>query len=144
VTTPPDATIIASTELARRRAALVHLSALLLLPPLCALAAWLAIRTWHGAPKSVSNPPMDEDAVRTSLRDRFFFDDHAREAINFHLSLCVWWLAALFVAALTCLTTSGIAPFVLAYGPVCAVLAARGASKGRLHRYPMTLRILRA
>ena len=66
--------------------------------------------------------------------------EHAREALNFHISVYLYGI----VAAVLCLFLIGI-PILIGIGIgslVCSILASVAASEGRLYRYPLTIRLV--
>lgn len=76
-----------------------------------------------------------------SQRDRSdFVADHAREALNFHLSLLLWTLIGLALS-FVCVGFVILAavPIVMI---VCGVLAAIAAGRGEYYRYPVTFRFV--
>lgn len=76
-----------------------------------------------------------------SQRDRSdFVADHAREALNFHLSLLLWTLIGLALS-FVCVGFVILAavPIVMI---VCGILAAIAASRGEYYRYPVTFRFV--
>ena len=73
--------------------------------------------------------------------DSPYVKHHAREALNFHLSLLLY--AVLCVPL--CLLVVGI-PLLIAVavlGIVCSIVAAIKASDGMYYQYPMTIRFVR-
>jgi uncharacterized Tic20 family protein len=75
-------------------------------------------------------------------RDRSpFVDDHGREAVNFQISLVLYYLIGI---ATTIFCGVGAAVIVATYilGLVGMILAAIAAHKGRYYRYPACLRLL--
>ncbi len=74
---------------------------------------------------------------------------HAREALNFHVTLLIYALGLIVLAVPLVITLIGIpvllaAVFALALGPlILAILAAIRASDGGVYHYPLTLRIFR-
>jgi len=76
-----------------------------------------------------------------SHRDRSdFIADHAREALNFHLSLLLWTLIGV-VLSFVCVGFVILAavPIVMI---VCGILGAIAASRGEYYRYPVTFRFV--
>jgi uncharacterized Tic20 family protein len=76
-----------------------------------------------------------------SQRDRSdFVADHAREALNFQLSMLLWWLIGL------ALTFVCVGVVILVAVPVvtivCGILASIAAGRGEYYRYPVTFRIV--
>jgi hypothetical protein len=73
--------------------------------------------------------------------DSPFITHHAREALNFHLSLLVYGL----VCVPLCFIFIGI-PLLIALaivGVVCSIVATVKASKGVYYQYPVTIRFVR-
>jgi len=66
--------------------------------------------------------------------------EHAREALNFHISLLIYSM----VSALLTFVLIGIPLlFIIGIGSlVCAVIASIKASEGGFYRYPLTLRMV--
>ena len=66
--------------------------------------------------------------------------DHAREALNFHISVYLY----AFVSFLLCFVFIGILllPVVAIGSVVCAIIACVKASNGEFYRYPLTLRLV--
>jgi len=72
-----------------------------------------------------------------------FVDDHGREAINFQISLLIYALVVVPVAAvLTCGIGAILWLGVWALGIVGMILAAVAAHRGQYYRYPATIRFL--
>lgn len=75
-----------------------------------------------------------------------FVAEHAREALNFNLSLFLYGIAAVVLAiatlgiALLVLVPVGLA-FAVAFF-LLVVIAAQRASRGEAYRYPLTIRFL--
>lgn len=69
-----------------------------------------------------------------------FIGDHAREALNFQISMSVWGI----VAGLLTYVLIGflLLPVVAVVWAVCMVIAALAASRGEEYRYPFTLRLV--
>jgi uncharacterized protein len=69
-----------------------------------------------------------------------FIDDHGREAINFQISLVIYYL----VGALLTMICVGIPVLIATYvlGIVGMILASIAANKGQYYRYPATIRFL--
>jgi uncharacterized protein len=70
-----------------------------------------------------------------------FVDDHGREALNFQISLVIYFLIGL---ATTALCGVGVAVMVATYGlgVVGMILGAVAANKGRYFRYPACIRLI--
>jgi uncharacterized Tic20 family protein len=66
---------------------------------------------------------------------------HAREALNFHLSLYLYGLLSV-VLVFVCIGYFVLLGLVV-LGFICAILAAVEASKGAFFRYPLTIPIFR-
>ncbi len=83
----------------------------------------------------------------TGRNDSEYVADHAREAVNFQLSLLIYAV----IAGVTLLMTLGVAIIVivpLAIGLwvvrlIVGIMASVAASKGEYYRYPLCLRLLR-
>ena len=78
-------------------------------------------------------------------------EPHAREALNFQLSLLIYFVAGVVVAILAAITIVGIllsvligigllALFLLEL--IFALLATIAASKGEMYRYPLNLSLI--
>lgn len=66
--------------------------------------------------------------------------EHAKEALNFHISVYLYGIASL----LLCFVLIGF-PLLIAVGigsVVCAIIACIKASEGQLYRYPLTIRLV--
>lgn len=74
-----------------------------------------------------------------------FVADHAREALNFNLSMFLYSLVALaFVFVTFGIGLIVVIPLALLFALVwliCSIKAAIAASDGRMYTYPMTLRL---
>ncbi len=79
-------------------------------------------------------------------------EPHAREALNFHLSLVVYALGGVVVALILLFTIIGVVllPLLLLIflvlvvaGIALSILGAVRASEGTLYRYPLNLRLIR-
>lgn len=79
-----------------------------------------------------------------------FVDDHAREAINFQISLMIYTVALPAIAALVGVLTCGVGMVLLApalvgpyvLGLVGMIMAAMATNRGEFFRYPMTIRFI--
>jgi uncharacterized Tic20 family protein len=67
---------------------------------------------------------------------------HAREALNFHLSLYLYGLCCIPLIFLFCLGYALI-PVIALFGLVCAIMAAVEASKGGFYHYPLAIPFFR-
>ncbi|MFO0859798.1 MAG: DUF4870 domain-containing protein [Phycisphaerales bacterium] len=71
-----------------------------------------------------------------------FLDDHGRESANFQLSMLIYAVIVLPIAAIiTCGLGALLAIPLLVLNVIGCVLAARAAHRGEYYRYPMSLRI---
>lgn len=85
------------------------------------------------------------------LKDRgLFVRDQAREALNAHLSLALYFVALYVGLGIFSVVTLGLGAPLLALPPllwiplvVFGVLAAVRANRGERYRYPLTLRLVR-
>ena len=67
--------------------------------------------------------------------------EHAKESLNFEITYCIYLLiSALLIFVVVGILTSILLPIVWL---VLRIVAALDASKGKLHRYPVTIRFLR-
>lgn len=78
---------------------------------------------------------------------------HAREALNYQLSLIIYFTVATVVAVLAAITIVGLvltfililfAVVLLVAEIVFAILASLAASRGELYRYPMNLNLIKS
>lgn len=78
---------------------------------------------------------------------------HAREALNYQLSLIIYFTVATVVAVLAAITIVGLvltfililfAVMLLVAEIVFAILASLAASRGELYRYPMNLNLIKS
>jgi uncharacterized Tic20 family protein len=110
-----------ASEWERTYAMFVHLSLLtfhVMMPVIPALVLWLI------------------------KRDRSpFIDDHGKEAINFQISLVIYFVVGVLASMICVGLPILIATYVL--GIVGMILAAIAANKGRYYRYPACIRLLR-
>jgi uncharacterized protein len=76
-----------------------------------------------------------------SQRDRSdYVSDHAREALNFHISMLIW---SVIGWALVWACVGGVILLaVWALTIVCGILASIAASRGEYFRYPVTFRLV--
>ncbi len=70
-----------------------------------------------------------------------FIDDQGKEALNFQISMLIYWLVAMAL----CLTCIGfvLVPVVTALDIVFAIVAAIKAGNGRSYRYPLSIRFIK-
>ncbi len=66
--------------------------------------------------------------------------EHAREALNFHISVYVYAIVSFLL--MTVLIGFLLLPAVGILAVVCAIIAAVKASEGVLYRYPLTIRLI--
>jgi hypothetical protein len=117
--------VVQTTTEERNLALLAHLSLLAhLLVPIVALVAPIII--WQT--KKDSSP---------------FVTDHAREAVNFYISLFIYSIAAVVLGILTCGIGMVAMAFPVVLGIIGMILACVAANKSQLYRYPMTIRLLK-
>ena len=79
-----------------------------------------------------------------------FIDDHAREALNFQITLIIYSvtlpLIAGIIGAVTCgigfilMVPAVVGPYIL--GLIGMIMAAMAANRGEYYRYPMTFRFI--
>lgn len=82
--------------------------------------------------------------------DHPFIDDQAKEALNFQLSVLIYQVAVVLLAALLMIPTIGLAILpgaaaVIVIGLlaiVFSVIGAFNASEGNRYRYPLTIRMI--
>ena len=69
-----------------------------------------------------------------------FVEDHAREALNFQISMTIY----LTVAGLLVYLLIGflLLPLLVVFDVVVVVLAALAASRGEVYRYPLSIRLV--
>ncbi|MGA7098027.1 MAG: DUF4870 domain-containing protein [Acidimicrobiia bacterium] len=86
-------------------------------------------------------------------RDDPVVEPHARAALNFQISLLIYFLVGMVLAVLAALTIVGLVVTVLivvglavlvVLEMVFALLATLDASKGRLYHYPLSLSLIKA
>lgn len=68
-------------------------------------------------------------------------DEHGKEAVNFHLSLLVYFVASLVLALILVGFVGLVAVGLL--GLICPILGAVKASNGETWRYPVTIRFVK-
>ncbi|NIR47356.1 DUF4870 domain-containing protein [candidate division KSB1 bacterium] len=76
-----------------------------------------------------------------SQREKYpFVDDQGKEAINFQISLSIYFIASaiLIIIGIGLLLILGLAVFAL----IVTIMAALKASAGSKYRYPLTMRFL--
>lgn len=85
-------------------------------------------------------------------RDDPVVEPHARAALNFQLSLIIYFVVGVIVAVLAAITIVGLVLTVLIVGflivlfiaeIVFAILAGLAASRGEIYRYPMSLTLIK-
>lgn len=91
-------------------------------------------------------------AVWLIRRDDTVIEPHAREALNFQLSLIIYFIALVVIGIILALTIVGLllVPFLLVLALVLvvaevvfAILASLAASRGEFYRYPMNLNLIK-
>lgn len=77
---------------------------------------------------------------QTKKDQRPFVDQHGKEALNFQISMLIYWI----VAGLLCLACVGcvLVPLVAIADIVFAIIAAVKAANGEMYRYPLTIRFI--
>lgn len=74
-------------------------------------------------------------------KDEFaFVDVHGKEAINFQLTMLIYWGIAI---ALACLTFGASVGVATVFDVVLVVIASVRANSGELYRYPFTIRLIK-
>ena len=73
-------------------------------------------------------------------KDSPFLDDHGKEAVNFQISLVIYF----FISAILMVVLVGIALMAAVYvlGIVGMIMASVAANRGEYYRYPMCLRLI--
>ncbi|MBX3387921.1 MAG: DUF4870 domain-containing protein [Phycisphaeraceae bacterium] len=72
-----------------------------------------------------------------------FLDDHGRESTNFQLSMLIYAILVVPIAAIiTCGLGAILAIPLLVLNIVGCILAAKAAHRGEYYRYPMSIRIV--
>ncbi len=72
-----------------------------------------------------------------------FLDDHGREAVNFQISLIIYFILTLPIGIITCGIGFIIFPILLyVLGLIGMIQAAAAANRGEFYRYPMTMRFV--
>lgn len=71
-----------------------------------------------------------------------FVDDHARESINFQITLILYHLIAIPLAIITCGIGGLLVLVAYVLGVVGMIMAAMAANRGEFFRYPMTFRFI--
>jgi uncharacterized protein len=74
-------------------------------------------------------------------KESAFLDDHGREALNFQISLLIYFCVSLVLVMACFVGVIGIAA-VYVLGIVGMVMAASAANRGEYYRYPATLRLI--
>lgn len=72
-----------------------------------------------------------------------FLDHHAKEALNFQITVLIAYVATWIITAITFGLLSFLPFLVWVAGLVFAILAAVAANKGEWYRYPATLRLVK-
>ncbi len=72
-----------------------------------------------------------------------FIDDQGKEALNFQLTLLIGWVAASFIAVITCGIGSLLYLPLAVIMIVFSVIGGLKAKEGEAYRYPMTIRMVK-
>lgn len=85
-------------------------------------------------------------------REDMVVEPHAREALNFQLSLIIYFAALIVIGIIAAITIVGLlllpifiilALILVVAEVVFAILAALAASRGELYRYPLNLNLIK-
>jgi len=68
---------------------------------------------------------------------------HAKESLNFQITLLLAYVVCVILAAVTCGILSPLVFVPIVYGIVMCIIATMKANEGKLYRYPMTLRLIK-
>jgi uncharacterized Tic20 family protein len=71
-----------------------------------------------------------------------FVDDHAREALNFQITLILYSLLVIPIALITCGVGAVLIVGIYILGIIGMIQAAMASNRGEFYRYPMTLRLI--
>jgi uncharacterized Tic20 family protein len=71
-----------------------------------------------------------------------YVDDHARESINFQLTLILYNILAVPLAIVTCGIGAVLVAVAYVLGVIGMIMAAVAANRGEFFRYPMTFRFI--
>lgn len=91
-------------------------------------------------------------AVWLMRRDDPVVEPHAREALNYQLSLIIYFAAAIVIGIIAAITIVGLllVPFIILFALILvvaevifAILASLAASRGEFYRYPMNLNLIK-
>ncbi len=77
-------------------------------------------------------------------QDSSFIDDHGKEALNFQISISIYWLICIILIFTVVLSLVAI-PLLVAlsiFWLIAIIIAAVRANDGRDYRYPLTIRFL--
>lgn len=74
--------------------------------------------------------------------DKTLVSENAREALNFHISLLIYWVCCLPFALIGVGLLLGGAIWIA--GVVLAIIACVKSSEGTVYRYPLTIRLVPA
>jgi uncharacterized Tic20 family protein len=78
----------------------------------------------------------------TKKESSSFVDDHARESINFQITLTLYHLIAIPLAIITCGVGALLVLVAYVLGVIGMIMAAMAANRGEFYRYPMTFRFI--
>ena len=68
---------------------------------------------------------------------------HAKEALNFQITLMIAYVACVVLAGVTCGILSPLIFVPIVYNVVMCIIATMKANEGKLYRYPFTLRLIK-
>lgn len=71
-----------------------------------------------------------------------YLDDHARESLNFHITLVLYSVLAIPLAIITCGLGALLVLLVYPLGLIGMIMASIAANRGEFYRYPMTFRFI--
>jgi uncharacterized Tic20 family protein len=69
-----------------------------------------------------------------------FVEKHAKEALNFQISLTIYWMAAAFLSIF--LIGIFLMPLLFIFEIIVIIQAAKAANDGKNYSYPLTLRLV--
>jgi uncharacterized Tic20 family protein len=75
--------------------------------------------------------------------EHVFIDDQGKEALNFHLTLLIVYVALAVLAAVTCGIGAVLYPVVYLVQIIMGILAAVKANGGEYYRYPFNIRMVK-
>ena len=125
VESPAQASALEPTSDERQWGMFAHLSAL--------IGSLVGGMTWLG-------PLIIFLAKREESR---FVADHAREALNFQISVLIYVVASIPLVLLSCGLAFPIPLAIGVFGMVMSVVAALQANEGKMYQYPLCLRLIK-